>query len=412
MRRTLTSLVALAFVGGMLTFDAPTAVAAVASSVDGAGALMVTSDDTGDSIVIRCNAQGRVRIDAANPGTGPADCVDITSIGVTAAGGDDDIDVHAVVAADFPSLTGVTIDAGDGADVVQSPGAGYAIALGAGGDLAVAPPGDDVDGSTGNDVLYLNITSDVTISDDAVTTSGGTSPIASIEALHVNGSHAANVIDAHAFSGDTTIHGQGGADRIHGGAGSNRLEGDVGDDVLVGGPGRDAFEGDEGEDVAIGRRGADVFTDWRGADRYRGGPGPDTFRFLVGRGNVLRGGPGRDAFASHVFDRGRVTNRSLRVDRAEAHIRSLESVELNGAEDSPSLHLDASRYRGAVALSGDFGDDVLIGGSANDVLIGSLGNDTLEGGRGRDQIDGSEGTDVCDGGPGRDRIRNCETATA
>src|SRR5215216_2297030 len=58
--------------------------AAVNSTVDGAGALTVTST-AGDAIAISC-ASGDVKINAADPGSGAAACADITSITVT---GDD-----------------------------------------------------------------------------------------------------------------------------------------------------------------------------------------------------------------------------------------------------------------------------------------------------------------------------------
>ena len=47
-----------------------------------------------------------------------------------------------------------------------------------------------------------------------------------------------------------------------------------------------------------------------------------------------------------------------------------------------------------VTLSGDAGDDVLIGGAGGDTLLGGEGDDVLIGGAGADTIDGGTGSNV------------------
>jgi len=63
------------------------------------------------------------------------------------------------------------------------------------------------------------------------------------------------------------------------------------------------------------------------------------------------------------------------------------------------------------------GNDTTIAGSGNDTVIDSFGRDFLNGGAGRDdlrgavgkdQLVGGPGRDRCDGGPNRDRAKTCE----
>ncbi|MBI1315205.1 hypothetical protein GC176_28270 [bacterium] len=83
---------------------------------------------------------------------------------------------------------------------------------------------------------------------------------------------------------------------------------------------------------------------------------------------------------------------------------------------------DASLATGVVNLTGNGGDDVLIGGSANDTLnggsgkdelIGGLGNDLVQGqGSTGDTLDGGDGDDTLNGGSGNDLIRESFTGDA
>jgi Ca2+-binding RTX toxin-like protein len=83
---------------------------------------------------------------------------------------------------------------------------------------------------------------------------------------------------------------------------------------------------------------------------------------------------------------------------------------------------DASLATGAVNLTGNGGDDVLIGGSANDTLNGGSGKDELIGNTGDDLVqgqgstgdtlDGGDGNDTLNGGSGNDLIRETFTGNA
>ena len=57
-------------------------------------------------------------------------------------------------------------------------------------------------------------------------------------------------------------------------------------------------------------------------------------------------------------------------------------------------------------LSGDSGNNILIGGDNHDTLYGAAGHDLLIGGPGRDSLTGSTGNNILDGGPGNDYLES------
>ena len=75
---------------------------------------------------------------------------------------------------------------------------------------------------------------------------------------------------------------------------------------------------------------------------------------------------------------------------------------------------DASRFSGAVKLSGLVGNDTLqgakggdklLGGAGHDLLLGNTGRDRLVGGSANDRLLGGKGADLLIGGNGRDTLR-------
>ena len=55
-------------------------------------------------------------------------------------------------------------------------------------------------------------------------------------------------------------------------------------------------------------------------------------------------------------------------------------------------------------LTGDRGNNVLLGGTLDDVLVGDRGNDALSGNAGDDELDGGDGDDSLTGGYGADDL--------
>jgi Ca2+-binding RTX toxin-like protein len=135
------------------------------------------------------------------------------------------------------------------------------------------------------------------------------------------------------------------------------------DCTITGTSGPDTITGTTGDDVICGLGGRDVIHARSGADTVFGGPGNDTI-FGGGGDDVLHGGADRDLV------------RGLGGD---------DRVFGDAASDFP--------------LTGDFGSDIVNGGTGNEVCISGFdevgGNDTVIGGPGIDhyEIDAGDTSD-------------------
>lgn len=297
MRRTNVAAIAV-LVGSLLVTPTRAAWAAVNSSFD-AGVLTVTGDADDDVIIVECSAiGGEVEVNGAAPDTGAVACTDVTSIVVSAGGGDDDVDLLSVrdEAGEFEALTSASIDLGDGYDVLVGTHAADAIAGGPGDDRIHANlnQGDAVDGGDGTDTLVSHVKGDVTISDEALTFESGAHPYVSIEAVQLTGNQHGQTFDASAFSGSLSVMAAGGKDRLFAGYGADRLHGGQGNDVLLGGNGGDWLVGDAGDDFINAHGGDDTIYGMRGDDELLGDTGEDMLD--GGRGiDRCNGGDGADS---------------------------------------------------------------------------------------------------------------------
>ncbi len=96
----------------------------------------------------------------------------------------------------------------------------------------------------------------------------------------------------------------------------------------------------------------------------------------------------------------------------EQYAADVARIQISGGLGNDRIEIDETAGVIAIrtALSGNAGNDVLIGGSShdildggagNDTLIGNAGNDILFGEAGNDSLTGGAGTDLLDGGAGR-----------
>ncbi|MCX8278682.1 hypothetical protein OSJ77_00575 [Phyllobacterium sp. 0TCS1.6C] len=153
------------------------------------------------------------------------------------------------------------------------------------------------------------------------------------------------------------IDGTEGDDSLVGTAGEDTINGFGGDDFLDGGSGDDALYGGDGDDWLTGGRNQEGE-----GDLLDGGAGNDTI--LAGYGTLI-GGAGDDILISGQT--------------------SLTGGYIPGNE------------RGA-SISGDEGNDLIIGTAVDDELEGGEGDDILLAGAGYDNLEGGAGADVLDGG--------------
>lgn len=167
--------------------------------------------------------------------------------------------------------------------------------------------------------------------------------------------------------------------RINGNAGSDQLVGGNGDDVLE--AGENFLDPDAGNDVLEGSGGSDALFGDPGGDTLRGGAGNDLLvsSALLCQGHAFDGGTGEDTVS---------------------YARSKEGVQATlGGTGGPSGCANLDRIVAADGLEGSDGDDLLTGDSGNNGLLGHLGADTMIGKGGDDFLDAGDG--------GRDRRIDC-----
>ena len=166
-----------------------------------------------------------------------------------------------------------------------------------------------------------------------------------------------------------------GNDKLRGTDKNETIMGLSGDDALFGFGGDDTLEGGEDNDLLVGGPGADTL---------KGGPGEDTISYNVSPAGVtinLEDGTARggDADGDTIVD--------MPNDRIEHIVGSPHDDELTG-------------NRGNNTILGLGGNDELDGGRGLDTLRGGSGDDDLDGGRNNDTLEGGPGADMLTGGDG------------
>ena len=371
-RLSLLGLLAIA----LLLVLAPTASAAVMSSVGPTGFMFVSSN-AADAIAITCDG-GNVKVNGADPGSGAAACSLIRVIQVSGGPGANTINLSGVTQAAFPNIgTGPVpvqspiqiFDSFGGADSIT--GSEYPDFIGGG------PGSDTIDGGGGVDQLSFSgsLGADtITATDGAgsLTAGGETDTYTAVERFFING-------------------GQGN-DAITSGSGDDSLDGGTGDDTLNAGGGNDFLAGGVFS-IVEGQEGSDTLNGGAGADRL-----------------VFFGSSGNDALIAATpngsFSAGGFTDTYI----------AIEGFILYGLGGNDTV----TGATGADQLSGGDGDDTLAGAGDEDSIDGGSGNDVLSGGPGNDllsgespteapphddQLDGGEGDDFLFPGQGSDVVR-------
>ena len=213
-------------------------------------------------------------------------------------------------------------------------------------------------------------------------------------------------------AGNDTIHGGADLDLLFGEAGNDTLFGDGGNDRLYGGAGSDTLHGGDGIDVLLGGDDNDVLHGGADTDVLIGEAGNDTLhgeagddRLYGGDGiDLLYGGDGVDILYGGDGGDYLLGGAGDDVLLGEAGIDTLR-----GADGNDRLYAgdgDDTLWGddGVDLLYGGDGIDTLYGGEGNDVLLGQSGNDSLYAGDGNDVLYGGDGDDVLNGGIGNDRV--------
>ncbi len=158
--------------------------------------------------------------------------------------------------------------------------------------------------------------------------------------------------------GTETLAGGDGADTITAGAGDDTVLAGGGDDIVRGGPGIDRLQGQSGSDTLVGEAGVD----W-----MQGGPGNDFYPLLDGEDSLNEG-----------------------------KLAGFDTVLMNQGSYAVPNNVEAVIYTGIAktSITGQWSNNLLIGGPGGDTLDGMQGDDTLVGGSGADSLVGGPGSDL------------------
>ena len=332
-----------------------------------AGHLQVFTD-AGESVTVRENPTVAGLLDvqingAPGPGTPALPTSSITSISIINSDGDNNVDLSGVATTNFPALTSVLIDTGNGDDTITGTAdLTDTILAGDGDDVIIGGmAGNNIDGGDGNDTIM-------------------------------------------AAEGDDTVNAGDGEDQVQGNEGNDSILGDDGDDVILGGDGNDTVRAGDGSDTVSGELGADSLFGDLGNDTINGGDDNDSL-FGGGQSDSIIGGLGED------FILGNSGNDIVDAGDGNDFIRGGNGNDsIAGGLGNDSLIGD----NGNDTVVGNDGDDTLLGGGGNDSVLGDgtdslsteMGNDSLSGNSGDDTLIGGNGADMLDGGAGNDIVRS------
>ena len=316
--------------------------------------------------------------------------------------GDDRLTLSSLPAAVF--ALGTSVQGGAGNDILEGGAEHDAFDGGLGNDILTGGGGaDTISGSGGNDRITANSTVGVSISggsgNDTITTGAGNDSITAAAGADRITSGAGNdqifggtgndTVDA--GTGNDFVLGQDDNDSILGGDGDDSLQGSDGADFLDGGTGKDRLFGVGGDDRLVGGTDNDSLFGDAGNDTLDGGAGTDQLRGGFGVDD-LDGGTGSDRVSEEGDTDFLIIGLQLSSPLFGTELtRNIERFNLNGGPGNNLL--DGRQATVPVFLTGNDGNDTLLGGALNDFLFGGNGADVLSGGAGIDTIDGGLGTD-------------------
>ncbi len=318
-----------------------------------------------------------------------------------------------------------TLDGGEGADkLFGGDGDDLFLMLGSQGQGDIYSGGDGMDtlrhSNTGQPITLTGVGPanfiSIEVFDGAGSSMNGDSSANRLDfsaidiAINLTGISGGDGNDTLVAFGSTAIaiNGDAGNDRIIGNSQAEVLNGGSGIDNIYGGVGNDSIDGGSEADNLYGGAGDDLFLmlgiQGQG-DRFYGGSGTDTIRHSNTGQPIFLSNAGPANFVSvEVFDGiGSSMNGTAGNNRLDfsSIATAINLTGIFGGDGNDTLIAFGST---AIALSGDAGNDRIVGNALSEVLNGDSGFDTLLGGAGNDTLDGGADADVIFGGDGNDLI--------
>ncbi|MBT3551575.1 MAG: calcium-binding protein, partial [Rhodospirillaceae bacterium] len=375
----------------------------------------------------------RVALDDADVGSTVALFIDGSSLLVTPAVTQDDLDrgylnVTATHAGADGSSHAITsqLTTSDG---TQSPVSNaYTVTIGAGGSVVSV-----IEGTSGDDTLYGTADDDVFYGydgDDSFYSSFGNDTFDGGEG------DDDGVYYTHSF-GDNTGHSEGvnidlatgqvtdssgktdtliDIEKVIGSPHDDVMVGSDGDELLIGGDGSDRITGGAGNDDLEGGAGNDTYIASLGTDTIEVGTGVDIFKvelgdlFFEGAEMVVADGDANyNDLRFYLYDDVALTSATTTV--LDHLVSALTTLVFDFDEDGvldqytvATVFDNSANTTDDLAIAGTALDDTLAngraikGGDGDDILTGNAGADELDGGAGDDWIEGGEGLDSIIGG--------------
>ncbi|AWM86103.1 hypothetical protein [Microvirga sp. 17 mud 1-3] len=287
------------------------------------------------------------------------------------------------------SNAGSWFDAGSGSDKLYGGDGNDTLFGGQGLDFFYGSAGSDqIDGGMDSGVVdYISLTGPVVI-DGLSTVYKPNDKVDIVTNInHAQGTNYDDSIAGNMFA--NSLLGAGGKDTIYGGAGNDTLDGGDKDDKLYGEGDNDTLLGGNGNDSLYGGDGIDSLVGGADADSLDGGLQGDSL--FGGAGNdTLWGGAGAD------YMEGNTGNDEYWVDDANDVV---VEVAGEGEGDQDIIYSFISYDLGAkagyvenltavgnaqISLTGNAGNNILIGNDARNFFEGGAGADTMRGGLGDD----------------------------
>jgi Ca2+-binding RTX toxin-like protein len=398
---------------GLFAAASPAGATPTTSWDSGTGTYTVTGDGTSEVISVSCTGAPTdpVRVTGVTQSTPPT-CSQIVNLVVNAGDGNDTVPLAGLESPSFQSLASIAANGQLGDDSVLGGGRGETLTGGEGSDILTGQGGDDsvdagagddfgpVRGDAGNDTILGGAGTDgLTIGQGDDTVGGGTE--ADIYVFEAAGLPETDVLveaagggigDRLSFSGSdpVTINLSNTSNESLGSQGARTIivqtTGQQGNfESVVGGAGNDSLTGDASNEGFFGEAGNDTLSTGAGSDLMAGGLGDDSIDGGTDP-DLIQDGP----FTLHtVLTDTRLTN-TLTAGLGADTLAGIEAADLFGDENSNLI--SALTFSGTVTLSGQAGDDQLLGGQGADSVRGGEGNDEMRGWLGTDTVDGGAGS--------------------